>query len=785
MGASSLRLNYGDDGRSEVILDKAGNVYLASCTSSKDFPVTANAFQKTNGGQQDGIFIKASPDLSTILSSSYLGGSLDDAAFALALNPITNTVFVVGGTSSPDLKGTHNGQVVYATKNTGIDGFLSIISNDGSTLLKTSYFGTAGSEVLYGVQFDNKGYPYIMGTTTGAWPIVNATFSQPNGKQFIAKLAKDISSFIYSTCFGKGSKFPDISPTAFLVDRCENVYVAGWGGGVEVEGRGSFVYPNSNTTGLTVTPDAIKKTSDGNDFYFFVMRKDALSQLYGSYFGQTGGLGNHVDGGTSRFDKQGVIYQAICANCYGMGTFPTTLNAWSPKNGTGTNGCNLAAVKISFNFAGVAAEPRSVINGRYDSTGCVPLDVVFKDTVHNAKTYIWRFGDGSPDTTTTTFQILHTYQSIGYFTVRLIAIDSSTCNIADTAYLRIRVRTDKAILDFDISKLPPCRSLNYLFTNTSTPPAGKPFLPGSFTWNFGDGATGTGTPVQHSYAASGTYVVQLILTDTNYCNYPDTAVKTLRVSPVVTARFEIADGCAPYSASFNNTSLAGTSFLWDFGDGTSSSDINPLHNYPDTGTYRISLLAIDPSTCNLRDSTTRTIHVYPKPQADFSAAPVPAQYNTPTIFTNNSIGATAFVWLFGDGDSAVRNSSDTVVHQYEQTNTFNACLIAINSFGCADTVCHPVESLINPLLDVPNAFTPGRFGQNSIVMVRGFGIANMLWRIYNRYGQIVFESNTPFSGWDGSYNGKPQPLGVYAYTLEATFFDGTKARKKGDITLIR
>ncbi len=205
------------------------------------------------------------------------------------------------------------------------------------------------------------------------------------------------------------------------------------------------------------------------------------------FLDRTGGLGDHVDGGTSRFDKQGIIYEAICANCYGLGTFPTTLNVWSPRNGTGVNGCNLAAVKIAFNFAGVAADPRSIINGRYDSSGCVPLDVLFKDTVHNAKLYIWNFGDGTPDTATTSFQVLHTYTNIGNYIVRLIAIDSTTCNISDTAYLRIRVRTDKANLDFDISKLPPCESLNYLFTNISIPPAGKPFQPGSFTWDFGDG----------------------------------------------------------------------------------------------------------------------------------------------------------------------------------------------------------------------------------------------------------------------------------------------------------
>ena len=786
LGQNSLRLNYGDDGRSEVILDKQGNVYLASCTASTDFP-TVGPFQNKSGGMQDGVFIKTNPDLSTILASSYIGGNSDDAAFALALNPTNNNIYIVGGTSSPNFPGAGNASVIGPSKKAGIDGFLSILSGDGHTLIRTSYFGTDGTEVLYGVQFDNFGYPYIMGTTTGIWPVINASFSQANGKQFISKLRPDLTGYVYSTVFGKGAQFPDISPTAFLVDRCENVYVAGWGGGIEVEANGAAVYENSKTTGLTTTANAIKKTTDGDDLYFFVLQKNAVSQLYGSFYGQTGGLGDHVDGGTSRFDKQGVIYEAICANCYGMGTFPTTPGVWSPKNGTGNAGCNLAAIKIAFNFSGVVAEPRSLINGRYDSTGCVPLDVLFRDTIHNAKQYIWTFGDGSADTLTTTPQVVHTYLNIGSYTVRLIAIDSTTCNISDTAFLRIQVRNDKANLDFDFTKLPPCQSLSYLFTNTSVAPPGKPFRAGTFTWDFGDGSTAPGnSPVNHSYASSGTYPVSLILVDTSYCNFPDTVVKTLRVSAVVKAQFDVTDGCAPFNAVFNNTSLAGASFRWDFGDNKpGSSDVNPVHVYTDTGTFTITLVAIDSNTCNIADSVTRTIRVNPKPEAAFINLPVPALYNTPTVFYNNSLHATRYVWLFGDGDSAVRASTDTVIHQYQQTLTYNACLVAVNEFGCSDTVCHPVENLVNPLLDVPNAFTPGRFGQNGIIMVRGFGIQALNWKIYNRWGQIVFETNNSAAGWDGTFRGTAQPMDVYTYTLDVTFFDGTRTRRTGDITLIR
>lgn len=148
---------------------------------------------------------------------------------------------------------------------------------------------------------------------------------------------------------------------------------------------------------MPVTPDAIKTATDGNDFYFIVIKKNASQLLYGSFFGQNGGrVNDHVDGGTSRYDNNGIIYQAICANCNGGAIFPTTPGVWSPGNGTGGQSCNLAIAKIAFDFAGVASGIRSFINASYDSTGCVPLTVLFRDTVRNAVSYEWSFGDGSP-----------------------------------------------------------------------------------------------------------------------------------------------------------------------------------------------------------------------------------------------------------------------------------------------------------------------------------------------------------------------------------------------------
>lgn len=784
-GANSLQRNYGDDGRSEVIIDGGNQIYVASCTQSSNF-YTQNAFQDKNGGKQDGVVIKLTPDASNVIFSSYLGGDGNDAAYVLSLHPFTNQIYVAGGTESLTGMPGNTGGTIGTRNQGGIDGFVSIIGNSGG-IQKTTYLGTSGIDQVYGIQFDKFGFPYVTGQTTGDWPHVNATYHNAGAKQFIAKMEPDLSRYVYSTVFGKAANHPSISPTAFLVDRCENVYVSGWGGSIS----SGTNYQSSGTNGLPVTPDAIKPTSDGKDFYFFVLKKNATAQLFGSFFGQDGAATDHVDGGTSRFDRNGIIYQAICANCkqFGPTPYPTTPGAWQQNNPS--PGCNLAMVKIEMNFSGVRSGLRSAINGvPRDTAGCVPLTVDFSDTVRNAISYEWQFGDGSPQVTTTTPNNSHTYNAVGTYRVMLVAIDSSTCNIRDTSYLNIKVGDLKAELDFNPVKLNPCDSFRYRFDNLSSAPGAQPFSAQAFEWDFGDGSprvrAGMGS-VFHTYANAGTYNVRLVLLDSVYCNFPDSAVKTLRVAALVKAQFEIPPtGCVPYTAQFTNTSLAGQRFLWSFGDGATSTESDPAHTYTIPGTYTIKLVAIDSATCNLIDSTSKTITVAGIPTANFSAAPQPPLVNTPVTFTNlSSPDAVRFKWLFGDGDSLEVNSAQTVQHEYNSTGTFNACLIAYNIANCPDTVCQPVQALIDAAVDVPTAFTPLSSDANNKVFVRGFGISKMRFTIWARWGEKVFETDNKRNGWDGRYKGALLPMDVYAYTLEVEFFDGKRTTKKGDITLIR
>jgi gliding motility-associated-like protein len=786
VGPQSLVRNYGDDARSEVVLDPAQNIYVASCTQSTDFPATAGSFQPAKSGLQDGVVLKFNANLTAMLFASHIGGSQDDAAYVMAVAP-NGDIYAGGGTASSDFPGNKAGTVGATFGGSIADGFIAVVSSDGSTLIKTTYIGTPGVDQVYGIQFDKSGFFYLEGTSTGNFPVKNAPFSQAGGKQFIAKLPADLSTYIYSTVWGTNGLVPNISPIAFLVDRCENVYVSGWGGTV-IETNPPYAV--SGTAGLTVTPDAIKLITDGRDFYFIVLEKDAKKILFASFFGQQDAakISDHVDGGTSRFDQDGVIYQAICANCQG-GQYFVTAGVVGPNNPSGR--CNEAVLKIRFDLSGVRGGIKTSINNvDYDTSGCVPLTVAFRDTVLIAKSYEWLFGDGTPTQITVGPNIPHTFNAVGNYRVRMIAVDSTRCYPRDTSYITIKVRADRAPVLAAATKLPPCASNTYRFDNQSTAPAGKPFQNNSFKWIFGDNTpdvvAGTAS-VTHVFPGTGTYNVKLVLTDTNYCNAPDTFPLTLRVSPNVVARFETPpSGCARYLAIFNNTSLGGTNFTWTFGDGTGSTDINPTKLYNTPGTYTVKLVAFDNNTCNLIDSTQFTIIVSDKPTAAFTFAPNPPEENIITTFTNLSEDAVRYSWLFGDGNTLETVSKDTTVkHQYKETATYTACLVAVNQFGCPDTVCQPISIVINPLLDVVSAFTPNNDGVNDRAVVIGYGIEKMTFRIYNRWGQLVFEASDEGQGWDGKFKGKDQPMDAYGYTLEALMFGGGKVKKSGSITLIR
>ena len=438
----SLKKNYADDARGAIHVDANNNIYVASSTASSDFPITPGCFQPSNGGMQDGCVFKFNPTITTLLYSSYIGGSANDAAYNLALDAL-NGLYLTGGTESSNFPTTPGALITSYGGN--IDGFVTHISPSANTILQSSYIGTSLYDQSYFVQVDGDNDVYLYGQCSGNYPITPGTYSNSNSGQFIHKLDSVLGATFFSTEFGTGSGNPDIVPSAFLVDNCKSIYISGWGGPM-----GGFNYSLSTTSGMPITANAFQSTTDGNDFYFASFKQNAALLQYATFFG--GAISaEHVDGGTSCFDKTGVIYQAICASCGANQDLPTTPGVWSITNNS--NNCNNGLVKYQMDLINTLAQANLSSN---ILSGCAPFTASLINSSANAISFVWEFGDGS---TSTSPAPTYTYSNVGTYVIRLIASDSTTCNKSDTAFLNITVLPPAALVP-QMAKADICKGDN-------------------------------------------------------------------------------------------------------------------------------------------------------------------------------------------------------------------------------------------------------------------------------------------------------------------------------------
>lgn len=422
-----LSKNYADGARGEIMTDKNNNVYVVSTTNSVDFPVTSGVFQQNSGGGgQDAVVFKMDAGLSNMIWSSYLGGSGADAAYSIIISN-GGSLYVTGGTTSTDFPVT---PLTLHTSYIGgtSDGFITRISPNGSSILRSSYFGSNVYDQSYRVQKDQEGKIYLYGQTdaTGNTLIYNAAWNTPGGGQFVSKISSGLDTLIWSTAFGTGGGGPDISPNAFLVDYCDKIYMSGWGG-PSLNGFGG-------TAGLPVTFDAFQNTTDDHDYYFLVISDDASSLIYATYFGSPNSA-EHVDGGTSRFDRKGRIYQGVCAGCGGWDDFPTTPGAWSNTNNS--SNCNNGVIKFDFML------PIVIADFDIPPVVCAPEIINFHNTSSASGTtgisYQWTFGDG---TGSTAVNPSHLYNTAGIYDVKLVVNDTGSCNRADSITQQVIVLAD-------------------------------------------------------------------------------------------------------------------------------------------------------------------------------------------------------------------------------------------------------------------------------------------------------------------------------------------------------
>jgi len=621
----SLTTNYGDQFRGEISLDQNGNVLVASCSRSLNFPVQ-NAFQPSNAGGQDGVIFRMNPSLTNVQFSSYLGGTQNDACYSVKVDTLNN-ILTCGGTSSSNFPGTVGG--LWANYQGGkTDGFVIRLNPSGTSITAGSYLGRAQYDQAFFVEVDRDNNVFVLGQSEGGiFPTWNAPYTNSNSSQFVIKMSNNLSTNMASTIIGNGSSQINISPAAFLVDICGNIYISGWG---------ANILQNVPLSGMPVSGNAYQPNTTGFDFYLMVLEHDFLSLLYATYMGGNSST-EHVDGGTSRFDKNGVVYQSVCGGCGGFSDFPTTPGAYSSQNNS--SNCNNLIFKFDFDLIPSA---QFIAN---QTIGCEDLQVTFNNFSSINDDYLWDFGNNN--TSSSIFNPTITYQNPGVYQVYLYVTDS-VCALTDTAMTTITVLDSVNFTLLDTAAL--CSNNPYLLTiNTNGAPS-------QYLW-----ATNSSfTPPINSGPNDPNYLVTssnpgwyYASASNGYCSKTDSIYVEFGVPVVAAYQPSPQNGCSPVTINFNNSSTATTNFYWDFGNGTVDSvNFEPQVTFVQPGQYTTELIVLD-TVCNASDTSSVVINVYPNVSFNLPNNLYLCTDSSLVLLPSNILGgANNFIWssnnLFND-----------------------------------------------------------------------------------------------------------------------------------------
>jgi gliding motility-associated-like protein len=280
----------------------------------------------------------------------------------------------------------------------------------------------------------------------------------------------------------------------------------------------------------------------------------------------------------------------------------------------------------------------------------------------------------------------------------------------------------------------------------------------SYFWDHG--VTGAEFMTNPSETTTYTVTVQ----DTSGCVAQDSITIHVNQIPVVSIVADANEGCAPFCTSLHAVSLTATSFNWNLSNGAfySGADVFPCFSLP--GSYTLEIAAKDDAGCSAIINWDGVIQVNASPQANFTVSDSDVSLDEPTIeFNNHSIGANNYTYFFGDSYQGTSNYSNTS-YTYRDSGNYEVMLVVENAFGCSDTAFHTIHIGGLTSFYIPTSFSPGNSdGLNDVFMPKAIGMSESGFEmsIYDRWGHLVFLSNSWAKGWDGFNNGTPVQQDVY------------------------
>lgn len=640
---SPLRKNYGDIYRGEINLDASGNVCIATNSQSTDFTQSLHTIGQLRADGQ-AFLLRLSPRLDTLINRITLGGGGEDAALGLTLDSAGN-VYACGGTTSSDFPTTPN--VYQSTYKGGIDGFLVKIAPDWTRVEAATYVGTPQYDQAYLVQTDTRGRPTLVGQTAGNYPFTAGVWHQGSqGGQFIHGFTPDLQSTTYATVYG-GPR-PILSITAFLIDKCNSIYVSGWGGGYNQ----SFT-ANASVVNFPVTRDAYQAQTDGSDFHFLILTEEARTLQYATFFG--GRSLEHVDGGTSRFDKRGIVYQAVCSS----GPSPTTAGSYSPVRGRGFFN------NLAFKFALAPTLARLQVS---KVQGCAPFTVQFHNRSIGADQCVWTF-DTLGSSISTDSIVPFTFTRPGIYTVTLFAISTQSCFAFDSTRITIEVTGFGRQVALQDTAIQVCSLANPIQLNTPLPR-------GNYTIRWTPGRYLSDSTVANPVATPGSLInYTTTVTDSLGCRTSRTVRVKQKTPFTASSTLRNDTACTRLSKSYRvSPSIPGSQILWYLDNTLIAQNNNSVYpNITTPGRHTLRYLIQNDTACPTAISDSAFLVVIPGVPSQLRdsvlfacrgetltlAAPIHIPYLQYKWYLNNSSS-----WSYLSGDSVLTAPYGTNVNYY-------------------------------------------------------------------------------------------------------------------------
>lgn len=390
-----------------------------------------------------------------------------------------------------------------------------------------------------------------------------------------------------------------------------------------------------------------------------------------------------------------------------------------------------------------------------------------------AMQYNWFFGDGN---TATSRDVSHSYTAAGSYQVKLVTTGNLGCKDSTTFDVQVNPSPNAG---FTVANAQQCFTNNqFNFINTSNISAGTL----SYAWSLGDGTTATSTDVTHSYSAPGNYTVVLIATSGKNC--ADTTTFNVLVRAYAAADFYVAPVCVNQRVPLTNTTINNTSttlnYLWDFGNGHQSSAQTPVYSYPAPGTYTIKL-SVNSNQCPQPVTVKQLDVVIDAPAPGITYPEKVAVMNFPEPLQARPIGNSV---LWSPALNLDNPSSYTPVFKglYPQLYTIRLK----TATGCITVDTQFVKTRKKIEIYVPTTFTPNNDGLNDYLRPVLMGFATVTYfRVYNRWGKLVYQMQSDRPGWDGRINGQRQDMQTMVWMIEAIDIDGNTHKRQGTTILLR